>query len=158
MVRRQAASPLRRQEVLISLLSRRPRVAPAALVAGSGLWMASAGNAPLWRELDALGVFGQPGGWPLAVALGLMIASLLVALLSLFVRWGALPLAIVVMAPITMCCPVGQLLFLVAGRPGTRDPAGALAATITVWILMGLVCFVFQMMIAARIQELSSKG
>jgi len=98
----------------------------------------------------------DPFTW--GVLLALTIFLHLVALLSLFVRWGALPLAIVVMAPITMCCPVGQLLFLVAGRPGTRDPAGALAATITVWILMGLVCFVFQMMIAARIQELSSKG
>jgi hypothetical protein len=82
----------------------------------------------------------------------------LVALLSLFVRWGALPLAIVVMTPLMMCCPIGQLLLLVAGRGGSHDPMGALAATVTVAIMMGLVCFVFQMMIAARLQEIGAKN
>jgi len=81
----------------------------------------------------------------------------LVALLSLFARWGALPLAIVMMAPISICCPIWQLLFLVIGRGSVQDPMGTLAATATVWILMGLVCFVFQMMIGARLQEISSK-
>jgi hypothetical protein len=61
------------------------------------------------------------------------------------------------MGPITSCCPVGQLLFFVVGQQGLRENYGVLAATATVWILMGLVCFVFQMMIAARLQELGSK-
>ena len=61
------------------------------------------------------------------------------------------------MGPISSCCPVGQLLFFVAGPQGMRENFGLLAATATIWILMGLVCFVFQMMIAARLQELASK-
>ena len=49
---------------------------------------------------------------------------------------------------------------------GCVDPATAiqigltpqrLIGLVTVWILMGLVCFVFQMMIAARLQEIGSK-
>lgn len=97
----------------------------------------------------------DPFTW--GVILGVTIFLHLIALLSLFVKWGALPLAIFVMAPISLCCPVWQLLFLVVGRGGVRDSMGALAATVTVWILMSLVCFVFQMMIAARLQELGSK-
>jgi hypothetical protein len=87
----------------------------------------------------------------------LVIFLHLVALLSLFVKWGALPLAIVVMGPLAVCCPVPQLLILVIGRGGMHDTLGAMAATATVWILMGLVCFVFQMMIAARLQEIGAK-
>ena len=80
------------------MMFHRPRVAPAALVAGSGLWMATAGNAPLWRELDALGLLTQPSGWLLAGALGLMIASLLVALLSLLAwRWTLKPAILVLL-------------------------------------------------------------
>lgn len=97
----------------------------------------------------------DPFTW--GVILGITIFLHLVALLSLFVKWGALPLAIFVMAPISLCCPVWQLLFLVVGRGGVRDSMGSFAATVTVWILMSLVCFVFQMMIAARLQELGSK-
>ena len=90
--------------------------------------------------------------------LSVLIFLHLIALLSLFVKWGALPLALMLMGPLITCCPVGQLLFYVAGQQGgLRESYGVLAATATVWILMGLVCFVFQMMIAARLQELGSK-
>jgi len=87
----------------------------------------------------------------------LMIFLHLVALLSLFVKWGALPLAIVIMVPLTPCCPIFSLLVLVAGPGGVRDSAGAFPAIATVWILIGLFCFVFQMMIASRLQEIGSK-
>ena len=97
----------------------------------------------------------EPFVW--GIVLSLMIFLHLIALLSLFVKWGALPLAIMLMGPISTCCPVGQLLFFVAGPQGMRENFGMLAATATIWILMGLVCFVFQMMIAARLQELASK-
>lgn len=108
-------------------------------------------------DIPKLGEFLiDPVTW--GVVLGFTIFLHLVALLSLFVKWGALPLAIVVMAPLAICCPIWQLLFYVIGRNGgIRDSAGAVAATATVWILMGLVCFVFQMMIAARLQEIGSK-
>jgi hypothetical protein len=87
----------------------------------------------------------------------MMIFLHLVALLSLFVKWGALPLAIVIMVPVLPCCPVLSLLLLVVGPGGIQDSAGTFAAIITVWILMGLFCFVFQMMIASRLQEIGSK-
>ena len=102
----------------------------------------------------ALEMLVEPYLW--GIVLSVMIFLHLIALLSLFVKWGALPLALMLMGPITMCCPVGQLLFVV-GQQGLRENFGVLAATATVWILMGLVCFVFQMMIAARLQELGSK-
>lgn len=56
---------------------------PAALAAAGSLWMASASNAPLWRELQALGLLQAPGGWLLALSLAGMVASLLFALVSL---------------------------------------------------------------------------
>lgn len=97
----------------------------------------------------------EPFVW--GIVLTAVIFLHLIALLSLFVKWGALPLSIMLMGPISSCCPVGQLLFFVAGPQGMRENFGLLAATATIWILMGLVCFVFQMMIAARLQELASK-
>lgn len=97
----------------------------------------------------------DPFTWGVVLAFAIFLH--LVALLSLFVKWGALPLAIFVMGPVALCCPIWQLLFLVVGRGGMSESSGALAATATVWILMGLVCFVFQMMIAARLQEIGSK-
>ena len=67
--------------------SQQPRRLPAAsLVAGASLWMAAAGNAPLWRELQRLGLLQANGGWLLALTLGGMIAAVLYALLSL-VAW-----------------------------------------------------------------------
>lgn len=96
----------------------------------------------------------DPFTWSLVLVL--IIFLHLVALLSLFVKWGALPMAIFMMGPLSFCCPVGQLMIMVIGQNGIHDPMGSLAATITIWILMGLVCFVFQMMIAARLQEVGS--
>lgn len=82
----------------------------------------------------------------------------LIALLSLFFKWGALPAAIFMMGPVSLCCPVGNVMILVADRnTGIQSIWGELPATITIWILTGLVCFVFQMMIAARLQELGTK-
>jgi lipid A ethanolaminephosphotransferase len=61
------------------------RKLPAAYLVGStSLWMAGAGNAPLWRELQSLGLFAAPGGWLLAFTLAGAIAAALFALLSLF--------------------------------------------------------------------------
>ena len=97
----------------------------------------------------------SPYTW--GVVLAFVIFLHLVALLSLFVKWGALPLAIAVMMPISICCPIWQLLFMVVVKGGLRDSLGEFAATVTVWILMSLVCFVFQMMIAARLQEIGGK-
>ena len=45
--------------------------------------MAAAGNVPLWRELDALGLLQAHGGWLLALSLTGMVAAVLFAILSL---------------------------------------------------------------------------
>lgn len=64
-----------------------PRRRPAAIVVGSAsVWMAAAGNAPLWRELQSLGLLQATGGWLLTLTLGGMLAAALFGLLSL-VAW-----------------------------------------------------------------------
>ncbi|HEY0824836.1 MAG TPA: DUF1705 domain-containing protein, partial [Ramlibacter sp.] len=63
---------------------REPRRLPAAfVVAGASLWMATAGNAPLWRELQRLGLLQAHGGWLLAFTLAGVLAAALYGLLSL---------------------------------------------------------------------------
>jgi hypothetical protein len=101
--------------------------------------------------------FLNPAVW--AAIMTFLIFLHLIALLSLFIKWGALPAAIFLMGPVMSCCPVVQLLFYVSGsgQNSLSNVWGELPATITVWILTGLVCFVFQMMIAARIQELGTR-
>ncbi len=96
----------------------------------------------------------EPAFW--GVIMAFLVFLHLIALLSLFVKWGALPLAFFLMGPLSGCCPVA---FAVAsfGQRQAVDSWGNLPATITIWILTGLVCFVFQMMIAARLQELGTR-
>jgi lipid A ethanolaminephosphotransferase len=72
-------------------------VAPAVLVAAASLWIALAGNAPLWRELQVLGLLQAKGGWLLAVTLAGMLAAGLFALLSLLAWRPALKPAVFVL-------------------------------------------------------------
>jgi hypothetical protein len=125
-------------------------LAPAAIcLAGASILL------PDFHVTDITMRLIEPQYW--AAIMGLLIFLHLIALLSLFVKWGALPMAFFLMGPITTCCPVWQLMFIAVGPNGLQDIWGKLPATITVWILTGLVCFVFQMMIAARLQELGTK-
>ena len=112
---------------------------------------------PTTTSINYVNLLIDPRLW--AAIMTFLIFLHLIALLSLFVRWGALPAAIFLMGPVSVCCPVWQLLFMAVapGPNGLSDTWGKLPATITVWILTGLVCFVFQMMIAARLQELGTK-
>ena len=73
------------------------RMPAALLVAGASVWMAGAGNAPLWRELSDLGVLQSQGGWLLVFALAGMMAAALHALLSLVAWRPVLKPAIVVL-------------------------------------------------------------
>ena len=112
---------------------------------------------PTVRQMTVLSIGIDPVLW--ATVMTFLIFLHLIALVSLFLKWGALPAAFFLMWPVSMCCPVWQLLLVVAtpGPNSLSDSWGKLPATITVWILTGLVCFVFQMMIAARLQELGTK-
>lgn len=59
--------------------------------------MASAGNAPLWRELQDLGLLHAQGGWLLALTLAGMLAAAMFALLSLVAWRPVLKPAIIVL-------------------------------------------------------------
>lgn len=58
-------------------------VRPGTLSLLAILWIATAGNAPLWRELAALGLLQARCGWLLALALGALLAAALYGLLAL---------------------------------------------------------------------------
>ena len=67
-----------------SVKHEQPRRLPAAaVIAAASIWMATAGNAPLWRALQNLGLLHAQGGWLLAVTLAGTVAAALFALLSL---------------------------------------------------------------------------
>lgn len=73
---------------------------PAGVLAAlASAWMATVGNAPLWRELHALGLLQAQGGAWLALALAGLVAVLLYGILSLL-AWGRLfkPAVLVLLA------------------------------------------------------------
>jgi len=75
------------------------RQVPASwIVAGVSLWIASIGNAALWRRLDSLGTFDNPAGWLFALAVLAMVWASVCALLSCM-AWPRIlkPLACVVL-------------------------------------------------------------
>ena len=126
-------------------------------LAPSGLCLAlGVSYLPTSRALPFVTGIIDPRIW--AGIMTFLIFLHLVALLSLFVRWGALPAAIFMMGPISICCPALNIFFMI-GNPNSSVASawGELPATITIWILTGLVCFVFQMTIAARLQELGTR-
>lgn len=56
---------------------------PGAMVLGYSLWIASAGNLPLWRTLQSLGLLEGAHGWIFGVSLLLMLAAATALLLGL---------------------------------------------------------------------------
>ncbi len=95
----------------------------------------------------------NPGIW--VSALGISVFLHLTTLLSLFVKWGALPLAFLIMILMTWCCPIfgvmGMFVFSVM-----NDGAGQIAASLTMILINVVASFVLQMMIGARLQEIGS--
>lgn len=91
----------------------------------------------------------------LGLGFTLVIFLHLIVLISLFVKWGALPLAIVMMVPITACCPVWSLMMVVR-MSVTGDMLTSVIANLTVVGVVCTICLVFQLMIGARLQELSA--
>jgi lipid A ethanolaminephosphotransferase len=72
---------------------------PALLVLAASLWMAIVGNAPLWRELDSLGLLRAHSGWLTALGIAGVLAAALYLLLSLLSwRWVLKPAVIVLLA------------------------------------------------------------
>jgi hypothetical protein len=101
---------------------------------------------------DWLEVAVHPGFWFPVVMFTVFLH--LVVLLSLFVKWGALPLAFFAMLVSTYCCPVIFVLFMVSSEGGA---AGKLIVLGIAWTLFVIATFVFQMMIHARLYELGAK-
>lgn len=58
-------------------------IRPGALSLLAILWIVAGGNAPLWRELGALGLLQARSGWLLALALAALLAAALYGLLAL---------------------------------------------------------------------------
>ncbi len=77
------------------------RWAAASLVAAASLWMATAGNAPLWRELQNLGLVQARGGALLTITLAGMLVALLFALMSLLSWRTTLKPALIVLLFLT---------------------------------------------------------
>lgn len=103
--------------------------------------------------LDKLAeVISGPQFW--VMSLITMVFLHLVVLLSLFVKWGALPLAFFCTLMSFQCCPLLAVGFMVS------DGGDALARAIVIgilWIMHAVSGFVFQMMIHARLYELGSR-
>lgn len=65
---------------------------PVRLILAASFWMATAGNAPLWRALGQLSMFDSLQGWLFAAALALIMAAALTGLISLLAwRWTLKP-------------------------------------------------------------------
>ena len=90
--------------------------------------------------------------------LGVLVVSLflhLTTLLSLFVKWGALPLAFLIMILSMWCCPIFTVMVMFISM--SMEHQVAQLATTGVLILINIVgSFVIQMMIGARLQEIGS--
>ncbi len=100
-----------------------------------------------------LSVVTNPNLWA-----GLLVVSFflhLTALLSLFVKWGALPLAIAVMAMMTCVCPIVPIMFSLV-QTADQLPGAQLVATLVLILINLVASFVLQMMIGARLQEIGS--
>lgn len=97
-------------------------------------------------------VVSHPGFWFPVVMFTVFLH--LVTLLSLFVKWGALPLAFFVMLIAMYCCPIFMILIMISSEGG--DFAQLIVLGIA-WTLFVVATFVFQMMIHARLYELGAK-
>ncbi|MDZ4687379.1 MAG: hypothetical protein SH850_20095 [Planctomycetaceae bacterium] len=103
---------------------------------------------------DAAEAIVHPGFWVSVVVLNLFLH--LIVLLSLFVKWGALPLAFFITLMSSYCCPIFLIAFMFAGPRG-GDSEAALIVIGILWIMLAVSSFVFQMMIHARLYELGTK-
>lgn len=98
-------------------------------------------------------VLGQPIVW-CGVTLVVVFLNL-VTTISLFLKWGALPLSFVIVFFGSSCCPLTYILMAFAGA--ASDPLGAAAGILINIMAMALISLVFHAVIASRLQALGSK-
>lgn len=106
------------------------------------------------RQEYVLQLAYMPAAWGTILVISFFVH--LTALLSLFVRWGALPLAIVVMILMTCACPIFPMMFGVIQTVEDLDDPARIAASAVLILINVVGSFVLQMMIGARLQEIGS--
>lgn len=106
----------------------------------------------LFDDLFTLVLF-NPFLWGILLVYSLFLH--LTVLLSLFVKWGALPLAFLIVVIMFWCCPVFSLMFMFIAT-AMDDTVGQIAMSVVLVIINGVSSFVLQMMIGARLQEIGS--
>lgn len=120
----------------------------------------------LWVAIDVLGFLPRgpelaidavthPAFWVSVVVLNLFLH--LTVLLSLFVKWGALPLAFLITLFANYCCPILWIAVIFSSSRTGGDAEAAIIVTGILWIILAVTTFVFQMMIHARLYELGTK-
>lgn len=83
----------------------RPGLSPLPLTLLASVWMATLANLPLWRELRHAGLLRTPADWTLAAALGVVICSALVFMLSFAAwRWILKPAIVVLLIVSALGC------------------------------------------------------
>lgn len=127
-------------------MMRRPLHRPWWPIAMASAWMASVLNAPLWREMQALGLLHRPAGWGLAAALGVVLFGSLAALLSLLAWRGVLKPALALLLVVAAAGSYFMLAYHVVIDPTMlanvlqtdRHEAAALASPWLVFALLAL--------------------
>lgn len=152
-----------RQQTLSSLLTL-PRSIP--YIAYSKLAGALLGLVPCltwalinttWRHQGLAGLIESvthPSFW--TTSLFVIIFLHLVVLLSLFVRWGALPLAFLIAMFSTNCCPVLWFPFMISHSSVVDDMSVRIVLIGVLWLAHGISITVLQTIIHARLYELGA--
>lgn len=105
----------------------KPRAAsPTAIIVVYALWMALAGNAPLWRKLDELGLLRTSGGVTLAAGMAAIVFGSLVMILGAFGWRGTLKPVATALLLVTAVCGHFMLAYGVV-----IDPAMVVSAVET---------------------------
>ncbi len=122
---------------------RRGYSATSVVVAASA-WMASVCNLALWRELGALGLLQGFAGWGMAVAMGIMMAAVLTAMMSLL-AWGrSVKPVIIVMLVMSALASYFMLAYGVVIDPGMitntlQTDVHEATALFSPWLIVSLV-------------------
>lgn len=118
-------------------------LSPVWAVAASAVWMAAAGNLPLWRKLALLGMLQTASGAMFALAMFAIIAGALAAVLGLFGWRGTLKPAAIALFMVTAFASHFMLAYGVVVDPGmvtnTLQTDVHEAAALLTWKLAAVV-------------------
>ena len=96
----------------------RRAVSPVRVVLVCAFWMATAGNVPLWRKFEALGLMQSGAGVLLVAAMGVFIFGVLALLLGLLAWRRTLKGAAIALLLVTACASYFMLSYGVVIDPG----------------------------------------